>query len=202
MARRAAKAKLPTSATGIPERRDCGAPTVSAVSTARLAKPALAGFSLIELLVVVAIIGIVALVATLSINGSSEHQLQREAERFEALIAQACERAELSGREIGVVVGDGGYAFRLLAGTDWMDLPDGDTLRRRPWIDGLRAELTREGRHVELVSNGASTPQLVCFSSGELTPFALTLELGGAARYRVIGAADATLKSERVRSAQ
>src|SRR3954468_24130532 len=86
-ARRAAKAKLPTSATGIPERRDCGAPTVSAVSTARLAKPALAGFSLIELLVVVAIIGIVALVATLSINGSSEHQLQREAERFEALIA-------------------------------------------------------------------------------------------------------------------
>jgi general secretion pathway protein H len=82
-----------------------------------------------------------------------------------------------------------------------MDLPDGDMLRRRSWIDGLRAELAREGRHVDLVSNHDTTPQLVCFSSGELTPFALTLALGDAARYRVTGAIDATLKTERVRSA-
>jgi general secretion pathway protein H len=155
------------------------------------------GFSLIEILVVVAIVGVLALVVTLSVTGSAERQVRREAERFEALVGEACEQAELGGREIGIVVGDGGYAFRLMTGDDWIDFPSDSILRPRPWIGGLSLALTREGRPVDLGASADATPQLVCFSSGERTPFALTLALGDAPRFRVI-ADDSTLKTERV----
>jgi general secretion pathway protein H len=159
-----------------------------------------AGFSLVELLVVVAIVAVVALAVTLSIGGSAERQLRREAERFDALVGQACAEAELGGREIGVVVGTDGYAFRRLSGSDWQDLPIDGVLRPRRWIDGLDPELAREGRRVDLLAPGDAQPQLVCFSSGELTPFVLTLALGDAPRYRVSGTEDATLDIERVAS--
>ena len=159
---------------------------------------AAAGFSLIELLVVVVIVGVIALAATLSIGGTAQNRLQREAERFEALTTQACEQAELSGREIGVLVDTSGYAFRLLAGTQWQPFPDDSPLRNRPWLDGMTVALTREGRPVDLRAQRVVAPQVVCFSSGELTPFALTLGLGDATRLRVSGADDATLKHQRV----
>ena len=154
------------------------------------------GFTLIEILVVVAIVGVIALVVTLSVTGSGERQVRREAERFEALVGQACEQAELGGREIGIVVGDGGYAFRLMGGNDWVDFPPESVLRSRQWIGGLSVVLTREGRLVDLGTSSDATPQLVCFSSGERTPFALTLALGDAPRFRVV-ADETTLRTER-----
>jgi len=156
------------------------------------------GFTLIELLVVVVIIGVLALALTLSIGGSTERQLTREAERFQALVGQACAQAELGGREIGVVVSDSGFSFHLLAGTEWQDVGTDGELRPRQWIEGLHAELSREGRIVDLSTPRDVAPQLVCFSSGELTPFTLTLALGDTARYRVTGADDATLTVDRL----
>lgn len=156
------------------------------------------GFSLVELLVVVVIIGVLALAVTLSIASGAERQLLREAERFQALAGQACAQAELSGREIGIVIDPGGYSFRLLGGTEWQDFPDGSEFRARRWLDGMQAELKREGRDVDLSGGRAGSPQLVCFSSGELTPFALVLALGDAPHYRVSGTEDAILKTERV----
>jgi general secretion pathway protein H len=155
------------------------------------------GFSLIEVLVVVAIVGVLALVITLSVTGSGERQVRREADRFEALVGQACEQAELGGREIGIVVGDRGYAFRLMAGNDWVDFPAGSPLRPRQWVGGLSVVLTREGRLVDLGGSTDATPQLVCFSSGERTPFALTLALGDAPHFRVV-ADETALRTERV----
>jgi len=155
------------------------------------------GFTLIELLVVVAIIGVLALALTLSIRGSTERQLTREAERFQTLVGQACTQAELTGREIGVTVDASGFSFRLLAGTRWQQIADGE-LRPRTWLDALRVALSREGRAVDLSVSPDAPPQVVCYSSGELTPFALTLTLGDAPRYRVTGADDATLKVARL----
>ena len=155
------------------------------------------GFTLIEILVVVAIVGVLALVVTLSVTGSAERRVRREAERFETLVGQACEQAELAGREIGVVVGEDGYGFRLMAGDDWIDYPADSVLRPRAWPGGLSVALAREGRPVDIGAAGSTMPQLVCFSSGERTPFALTLALGDAPRFRVI-ADDTTLAVERI----
>ena len=139
-----------------------------------------------------------AVALTLAVGNSGERQLVNESDRFQALLAQLCNQAELGGREYGVVITGDGYAFRQLAGTEWREATTGE-LRARHWIAGLRLELSREGRPVALATPEHDTPQLVCFSSGELTPFALTLALGDPPlRYRVTGTDDGTLKTARV----
>jgi len=155
------------------------------------------GFSLIELLVVVVIIAVLALAVTLSVAGGADRQLARESDRFESLVHFACEKAEQSGREIGVNVGTGGYAFQQLSGDKWQDVDTDDALRARAWLDGVRVALSREGHGVDLDARNAP-PQIVCFSSGEMTPFALTLALGDAKPYRITGVDDGTTKRDRV----
>jgi general secretion pathway protein H len=161
------------------------------------------GFTLIEILVVVAIVGVLALALTLSVAASSDRQLEGAAERFSALLGHACEQAELRGRDIGVALGAGGYAFQRLDGETWQAFADNSELRARTWPAGLRIGVTREGRPLELASTeDEAAPQLVCFSSGELTPFVLDLALGDShARYRVEGHGDGRLSTTRFEAA-
>lgn len=155
------------------------------------------GFSLIELLVVVVIIAVLALAVTLSVAGGADRQVLRETDRFEGLVRLACEKAEQTGREIGVNVGTGGFSFQQLAGDEWQDADVDGELHPRSWLDGMRVALSREGRSVDLAAR-AAPPQIVCFSSGEMTPFALTLALGDATPYRITGGDDGTTKRDRV----
>lgn len=155
------------------------------------------GFSLIELLVVVVIVAVLALAVTLSVAGSADRQLLREADRFESLVRLACEKAEQSGREIGVDVDAAGFSFRELAGDTWRDADAETELRARAWLDGVSVTLAREGRGVDLATRDAP-PKIVCFSSGEMTPFALTLALADATPYRITGSDDGTTKRDRV----
>lgn len=160
------------------------------------------GFTLIEILVVVVIVGVLALALTIAVGGGGERKLANESERFQSLLAHACSEAELGGREIGVVVSDEGYAFRRLDGADW-HAQGGDELRDRHWPAGLRFELRRDGRVLEPASPKHPAPQLVCFSSGEMTAFELTLALGDtAATYRIRGNEDGRLDIERVEVAR
>lgn len=199
-------------------KRDCrAAETPSASAQSRIARPRFAspssrshspqpstlsarpshGFTLIEILVVVVIVGVLAVALTLAVAGNAERQLADEAERFRALLAHACGQAELSGREIGAVLDANGYAFRRLDGSEWRELAEGE-LRARRWPNALRLALERGGRPLELATPERPAPQLVCFSSGELTPFVLTLSLGDAPqRYRVVGNDSGSVKVER-----
>lgn len=156
------------------------------------------GFTLLELLVVVVIVGVLAAALALSLGGSSERELANTAERFQTLLGQACGEAELSGREIGVAIGADGYAFSRLDGDAWRAFGKDGVLRARRWPAGLRLAFTRGGRPLALATPEQAQPQLVCFSSGELTPFALVLALGDApVRYRISGSDDGTLKTEK-----
>lgn len=158
-----------------------------------------AGFTLIEILVVMVISAILVAALTIAVGGSSERQLANAAERFQALLGHACGEAERSGREIGAVVAADGYAFRRLDGDAWQAFARDGELRARRWPSGLRVQFMREGRPLDVATTQDDAPQLVCFSSGELTPFALTLALGDTAvRYRISGAEDGTLKAERI----
>lgn len=137
------------------------------------------GFSLVEILVVIVIIGVLALAVTLGVaSASTERQLAREGERLQALIEHACVQSELTGREIGLRVDAKGYVFLRLGFDGWSADPLGNELRPRSWVPGLAVNLYRDGREVRLAQDGAEAPQLVCFSSGELSPFELKLGLG------------------------
>jgi general secretion pathway protein H len=160
------------------------------------------GFTLVEILVVVAIVGVLVLALTIAVGGSGERKLANEAERFQSLSAHASSAAELGGREVGVVIADDGYAFRRLDGADWRK-PGGEELRDRRWPAGLRFELRRDGRVLEPATPKQPAPQLVCFSSGEMTSFVLTLALGDvAASWRITGNEDGTLAGERIEAAR
>lgn len=159
------------------------------------------GFTLLEVLVVVVITAVLVAALTLSVGATGERQLANASERFQALLGQACNQAELSGREIGAAVTADGYTFMRLDGDRWRALAADSELRPRQWPTGMHIELTREGRPVALATAQRDTPQLVCFSSGEATPFALVATLGDVAvRYRLTGADDGTLTADRLES--
>lgn len=157
------------------------------------------GFSLIEILVVIVIIGVLALAVTLGVaSASTERQLTRESERVQALIEHACVQSELTGREIGVRVDEAGYAFFQLGFSGWTDDTLGNELRPRNWVQGMAVRLRRDGREVRLAQGAAEPPQIVCFSSGELSPFELRLDLGDAGMsYEVRGDASGKVSLHR-----
>lgn len=128
---------------------------------------------------------------TLAVAGAGgERQLERDAERLRALVGYACEQAELGGNGIGLSFDRGGYRFSRAGHADWTPIGQGE-LRARHWSVSARTTLTRGGHAVEIGADFPGKPQLVCFSSGELTAF--TLDLGmpeSATLYRVEGQPD------------
>ena len=156
--------------------------------------PPMRGFTLIEILVVVVILGVLAAALTLAVGvGGGERQLARQAEQVQALVGYACEQAELTGREIGLSINTSGYRFSHLERDDWQAFRDGE-LRPRVWIANTGATLSRDGHAVEITTSFPDKPQLLCFSSGELTPFGLDMGLPDLVqRYRLDGQPDGTV---------
>lgn len=143
---------------------------------AQRASPA-RGFTLIELLVVVVILAVLAGALTLSIGSlGGERQLEQQARRAQALIAHACEQAQLLDRDIGVAFDLSGYRFARRDGERWQVVRS-DELRPRRWLSGTRAAVSIDDHPLAVGVEFPERPQLVCFASGDLTPFRLELRL-------------------------
>lgn len=141
------------------------------------------GFTLIEVLVTVVILAVLATVMVLSVGAGDEEQvLRREVERLQARIAYACERAELSGREVGLHLRAGGYAFSAAQIEGWQFIEDDVALKRAEFADAIR--LRADDRDME--AGFSEQPQFLCFASGEATPMAVELLAGPrATRWRI-----------------
>jgi general secretion pathway protein H len=88
----------------------------------------------------------------------------------------------------------GGYRFSRLDRNDWLPFSV-DELRPRDWLKGTDAVLLRDDRRVAIATDFPEKPQLVCFSSGELTPFRLELGLADLAqRLRLDGKPDGSVE--------
>lgn len=161
----------------------------------RYLRPQTDGFTLIEILVVVVILAVVSVAVMLSTDAiGGARQLAQEADRVHALLGYACEQAELTGREIGLSMNRKGYRFSRLDHSDWVPITN-DELRERKWLAGTDVQLSRDGHSVRVIDDFPDKPQLVCFSSGELTAFRLDLRLSDLAQgWRLDGAPDGTLK--------
>jgi general secretion pathway protein H len=140
-------------------------------------RPQRRGFTLIEILVIVVILAVLAGAVTLAIGGvGGERQLAREAEQLRALVSYACEQAERGGRDIGISLDTHGYQFNVSNRTEW-EPAGSNELRPREWLGGAFPRLTRDGRQIQIAEKAPDKPQLVCFASGELTPFRMDLAL-------------------------
>lgn len=156
------------------------------------------GFTLIEILVVVVILAVLAAAVSIALSGAGgERQLEREAERLQALLGYACEHAEIGGLAVGLSFVPDGYRFSQRDGDGWSTIAKGE-LRDRQWPGNLRADLSRDGKRIEIAAEPPETPPIVCFASGELTPFRLELAMPELSiRWRLDGEIDGDVQRER-----
>ena len=154
---------------------------------------AAAGFTLVELMVVVVIIGVVIAGMLLSIGGPGrDTQLEQERDRLAALIDYVRERAAMQTIEYGLRCETGGYRFVLYdaRAAAWREDPLDESLRARALPAGLEIALSVEDRAIVLPKRTDPkakapvdlTPQVMLYSSGELTSFKLRLARTGTER--------------------
>lgn len=160
-------------------------------------RSAVGGFTLIEILVVVFIIGIlsVGMVLSLSLAGGRDSELQKESDRLYGLMKYVREQSELQTREYGVIFQDDYYEFVSYDThrQQWRSVFEDDILRLRKLPYGVNVKLKIETRPVVLKKPENAkdkTPQVMIFSSGDLTQFEVTLEREDGIRYVVINQDD------------
>lgn len=135
------------------------------------------GFTLLEILVVVLIIGIVLSLATLAFRDDTADRLQTEARRLAALLTLASQEAVLQGEEMAAAFSPQGYRFQVLEENKWVDARDA-VLRERQLAEDLALFLEIEGETAQPGEQEAEEqpPRIYLLSSGEITPFTLTLK--------------------------
>lgn len=149
-----------------------------------------AGFTLLELMLVILLLGLIATGTLLSLQWDrGRAQLEREVDILLARLQLAREEAVLGGQELGLWLEAGDYGFVRLEAQDgqlrWQplqhpaltdhQLPEALSLSLE--LDGLAID-TASGRLTQPDPEQPETrvPQVLIFSSGELTPFRLLLE--------------------------
>ena len=174
------------------------------------------GFTLIELMVVIFIIGIISSFATLSVGQSHTRVLQDEVKRMQSLLTLASDEAVLQSEELAIEVYRNGYRFMFLAQSkdawEWQPVQDNAIFRARCFPEGVELAAEIEGRSAALehfdctvaatdpekvkeekpASNKFSKaddvpPRIFLLSSGEMTPFNLTLSLPDKSSLRLVG---------------
>ncbi len=156
------------------------------------------GFTLLELLVVVLIIGLISSFAALSV-GTREERLRHHGERLLALVRLAGEEAIMNATDLALRLHRHGYEFAVLA-PDGRLLPLEDeegSLRARRLPEGLWFSAVVDGLEVALGEGedgeeGAAV--IFLLSSGEMTPFQVSLHTESGEIYRLQGDIDGTVR--------
>jgi general secretion pathway protein H len=199
MGRKAAKALMPISETGI-----------SATDLNPRLGRAMRGFTLLELLVVVVIIGVLAgsLVFSARDITGNVRRLEQEAFRLRGLIGLLREEALLQTRDYGIVFAESGYRFYVFDYTQFAWVPPAN---EQLFVDhavpeGISVELRLEGRDLTLEEDfdvaaeedAAAEPQVLILATGELTPFTAGFytDFNGG-RFLLTAAIDGTLEVSR-----
>lgn len=148
-----------------------------------------AGFTLLELMVVLVLIGIIFSFAVLSLRGTDISDLmEQETRRLATLLELAGDEAILRGEELAVNFTEDGYEFLVLQDNSWQSPRDDGLLKAYtlPADIELRLEVEddlpdmntltgQEDEDSEEDEEERLTPQVFILSSGEMTPFAVTL---------------------------
>jgi len=138
-------------------------------------------------LVVLVIISVIIGFAVLAVDTGPE-ELRREGDRIASLLDLAAEEAVMNSREGRVVLHRHGYTFELLREGKWQANAD-EMFRPRKLPDGMALELRLENQEIPLndeeAPKTAKNGALLLLSSGENTPFELTVTSAGSSRITV-----------------
>ncbi len=155
------------------------------------------GFTILELLVVLLIIGIMVSMATLSVGGNEARALRDEAQRLTSLLDLAIQDSVLNGREMALELNDDRYQFLAYDGKDWLPITGVDEFRPRELPSGIQLEVEVEGQAAtEDLFGETDASQIWIMSSGEVSPFVITLTLTDGPFYQLNGDMMGGLKLE------
>lgn len=155
------------------------------------------GFTLIEILVVLVIVAIITGAAILSLNilGGAP-PAKHAAEQLSALAELASQQAVMEGQQYGLLVEQHSYQFFIYDGAQWQPLQDSTLFHPRTLGKDVNLDLQLEGTKIKLAvtpdsSDNASAddqsktgdnasssqprPQIALLSSGEVTPFKISV---------------------------
>lgn len=137
-------------------------------------RSAVRGVTLIEILVVLVILTVIASILVLSVRAADgSARARQEAMRLASRLDYACERAELSGRTIGLVINIDGYLFLRAEGDQWQRESDSHL---QPFKLPVGVSLNTGNAQAD--DRRQLTPSILCFATGEITPFELQLQAG------------------------
>ncbi|MEO8064958.1 MAG: type II secretion system minor pseudopilin GspH [Pseudomonadota bacterium] len=166
---------MPTSATG-----------TSISNRARATSGRARGFTLIEIMVVVVIIGVITAVFIVTFSsGRHDEQLEREAQKLDALFDYVREQAELQTRDYGFRINDREYSFVVfdVLGNEWRPVEEDDALRVRTFPEGLEPSVVVDGRKIVLDEKKKEiedfAPTILFFANGDLSSFEVMLKREG-----------------------
>lgn len=156
------------------------------------------GFTLLELLLVILIIGIILSFAALSIGRGNERNIEEEMRRLAGLIELAAQEATLQSRDTLVQFNGNKYEFMAFKDNKWQLITHDDTFRPRRLPEEMRLIVQIENESITLgtetseKSDNTALPRIYLLSSGEMTPFQLTLKdasnnKGDNTRYQLTG---------------
>lgn len=160
-----------------------------------------AGFTLIEILVVLVIIAVLTSIAVLSVGVlGKDRGLETEGERYTDVYTAALEQAQLEGRDFGIRFAATRYeVLTYVARRDrWESVPDDRLYAAHELPPGVTARLEIEGKLIQFVEDkpgAVRVPQVLLYSSGDVSPYRLALGREGSEEtWTVDGDADGTLK--------
>lgn len=140
--------------------------------------PGMKGFTLIELLVVLALVSLMTGLAVVSLPaflGTAD--FDEEADRLLLLLKTARREAVLDSLDYGFRAERGGYEFLLFDDAEQQWLRPPPPLHGRSLPADIHLTLDADGRATWLAGEGV--PPVLILSSGEVTPFILTLTSAG-----------------------
>jgi len=154
------------------------------------------GFTLIELLVVLVLLGLVAGIAYTGLGaGNQERELLNEAKRLHAVLRMASDEAIYANTEIGLALTEDKYQFVTYSEEDRAWQPSSvSVLRSHNFPEWLQVEFQRLDKDTERLFESTQEqdteeesvePDLMLFSSGEVTPFVISFEVDSNSDYRV-----------------
>ena len=155
---------------------------------------AVAGFTLLELMVVLVLIGIIFTFAVLSFGGDElAEAMERETHRLATLVSLASDEAVIRGEELAIRFSEDGYEFLILSQVGWQGRENDGLLKPHTLPPGMVMRVEVDGDPPGLLSpeededkegkDKIITPQVFILSSGEMTPFSAIFE-ADQGRYR------------------
>ncbi len=156
------------------------------------------GFTLLEIMVVLVIIGIFVSLATLSLRGPDRAGfLEEEAHRLNALIGMAAEEAVMQYQEIVLDLKPHSYEFMVLKEGQRLPFEGDEMFRLRELPEDIELNAIVEGETMQsLFYEGEKTSQILLLSSGEMSPFEITLQLRDGPAFRLEGSLTGNLALE------